>query len=300
MTLTDEIRMEMVLKAPREKVWRAISTPEGWADWFTVRTEGDFQVGEILRLDFGKYGECWGEVVEREEMNSFAYKWHPGEDSALDKYPADEMTTVRFILEDHADGTKLTLIEDGFDRIPTGRRVSALKANTGGWEHELGELQVFVETGKRPENDESEIIREKFYATTREKLWSLVATPEGFKKWFVQDVVGDFVSGELATLVFNDSVRGDLKVVEVQKPERFVFRWHPGQENGCVWTDFPESEATTTTFTLTEVEGGTKLRIVESGFENVPCERRNSAFQSDSQGWNYVMTMIEEAVEEGR
>ena len=66
-TQTMDIRQEIVLKAPRETVWNALATPEGWTGWFSEEVQGSFQVGETLTLGFGKYGTCWAKVVERKE-----------------------------------------------------------------------------------------------------------------------------------------------------------------------------------------------------------------------------------------
>src|SRR5215475_10726865 len=109
MITAQEIKQELVIRAPRASVWDALTTPQGWCGWFSDGVKGEFKIGETLELDFGKYGLCYAIVVDHQEMSCFAYKWHPGEDCALDKYPESEMTTVRFDLSDHADGTLLTL-----------------------------------------------------------------------------------------------------------------------------------------------------------------------------------------------
>ena len=294
-----EIRQELLLRAPRAVVWKALSTPEGWTGWFSEGVEGEFQVGNDLKLDFGKYGICAATVVEREEMTSFAYQWHPGEDCEKDKYPANEMTTVRFTLEDHPEGTMLVLVETGFDRIPEGRRLNALDANTGGWRFELHELQTFVETGTRQNLSGEEIFRERSYPVSRERLWELVATPQGLCSWWTERVEGDFSIGSISTIHFGNGVSGPLKVIERQAPEKFTFRWHPGESEGCTWDKYPESETTTVKFVLTEIEGGSHLLVVESGFENIPEERRAMALESNRGGWTQVMKMIGDAAAGG-
>jgi uncharacterized protein YndB with AHSA1/START domain len=302
MTTTQCIQKELILKAPRAAVWNALTTPEGWTGWFSDGVQGEFKVGETLTLDFGPHGLCWAVVLEREEMTRFAYKWHPGEDCPLDKYPESEMTTVRFTLEDHADGTKLILEESGFEHLPEDRRASALLANTDGWKWELAELKAFAERGDKQLLSQKELVKERVYPTSAEKLWDLIATPEGLKKWFVLDVVGDFEPGKLTTLVFqsNDAtVSGPMRIVESRRPELFSFRWHPGEEEGCTWDKYPEDEATQTTFTLTAVEGGTKLTVVESGFDKIPSPRRNQALDSNSGGWNWCLDEIGKTLERG-
>ena len=144
-----EIRKELVLRAPRERVWDALTTAEGWSSWFGESIEGEFQVGETMRQDFGEHGVCWAIVTDRQDKSVFAYQWHPGEDCDLDKYPRTEMTTVRFELSDHPDGTLLVMTESGFERIPESRRSKCIELNTEGWDWEIDELQAWVEQGLR-------------------------------------------------------------------------------------------------------------------------------------------------------
>ncbi|MEQ1932758.1 MAG: SRPBCC domain-containing protein [Fimbriimonadaceae bacterium] len=143
-----DITVEKVVKAPRLKVWQALTTAEGWAAWFGDQIVGDFVVGQTQTLVFGKETICYAIVTEIVDQKVFAYKWHPGEDCPIDKYPAEEMTDVRFELEDHPDGTRILLRESGFERIPESRREFAMKQNTEGWNDELKKLFRYVETGE--------------------------------------------------------------------------------------------------------------------------------------------------------
>lgn len=298
MTTKQDIKQELIIKAPRSKVWNVLTTAEGWTGWFSEGVKGNFTVGETLVLTFEGFGECYAKVVEREEGTSFAYKWHPGEDCDLDKHPESEMTTVRFTLTDHPKGTLVTMVESGFENLPEDRRAMCVEMNTMGWTWELAEMQVFLETGEQQALGLDEIVRERVYNTTQEDLWDLIATPAGLKKWFVGEVDGTFEPGQIATLHFNGEykVSGPLMVVASKRPEMFQFKWHPGQCEGCTWDKFPEGEATTTTFTLNPVEGGTKLRIVEAGFKNVPKERRTKCLHLNNQGWSQCLDMIGEAI----
>jgi hypothetical protein len=54
------------------------------------------------------------------------------------------MTLVAFRLDEVPDGTRLTVVESGFDQIPAVRRAEALKMNTGGWEEQLANIERYV------------------------------------------------------------------------------------------------------------------------------------------------------------
>jgi hypothetical protein len=55
------------------------------------------------------------------------------------------MTLVEFRLAEAADGTLLTVVESGFDRIPQARRDEAFRMNDGGWTAQVRNIQRYVE-----------------------------------------------------------------------------------------------------------------------------------------------------------
>ena len=55
---------------------------------------------------------------------------------------------------------------------------------------------------------------------------------------------------------------------------------------------FVAGESVNGEFTLAETDGGVLLRIVESGFDAIPAERRKSAFESNSEGWAHQAEMV--------
>jgi uncharacterized protein YndB with AHSA1/START domain len=80
-------------------------------------------------------------------------------------------------------------------------------------------------------------------------------------------------------------------VVERIEPESFMsYRWHPrtGDE------DYSKEERTLVTFTLKDVEGGTLLTVIETGFDKVPPARRMEAFRGNSRGWDFQLKRIDE------
>jgi uncharacterized protein YndB with AHSA1/START domain len=81
-------------------------------------------------------------------------------------------------------------------------------------------------------------------------------------------------------------------LVEALEPERrFTFRWHPNAIEPGV--DYTKEPTTQVTFTLEDAEGGTLLRVVESGFDSIPLERRADALKSNESGWSEQMRNIE-------
>jgi len=145
---TDRIEKKVLLRAPRARVWRALTDAGEFGRWFGVKFDGPFTPGALQRgvivpttVDAavaraqqpyeGKPFELTVERIEPERL--FAFRWHPFAVEAGVDYSREPTTLVVFTLEDAADGVMLTVTESGFDRIPLARRATAFSANEGGW-----------------------------------------------------------------------------------------------------------------------------------------------------------------------
>ena len=84
-------------------------------------------------------------TVERvDPEHLFSYRWHPyAIDPGVD-YSSEPTTLVEFRLEEVAGGTRLTVVESGFDRIPLARRAEAFRMNEGGWTEQLKNIERHV------------------------------------------------------------------------------------------------------------------------------------------------------------
>ena len=149
MTDTNRIEKKIMLRAPKPRVWRALTNAQEFGTWFGVKLEGPFEVGGSVkgRILHPGYEHLVMEVtVERmDPEHVFAYRWHPyAVDPAVD-YSKEPMTLVEFRLEDAPGGTMLTLAESGFDKIPANRRAEAFRMNDGGWTEQLENVRRHVE-----------------------------------------------------------------------------------------------------------------------------------------------------------
>ena len=87
-----------------------------------------------------------------------------------------------------------------------------------------------------------------------------------------------------------EHVTFEATVETVEPEQRFSFRWHPyAIEHGV---DYSSEPTTLVVFTLEEVEGGTLLTVVESGFDKIPASRRAKAFEMNAEGWAIQMENI--------
>ncbi|SPE29349.1 Vanillate O-demethylase oxidoreductase VanB [Candidatus Sulfopaludibacter sp. SbA3] len=147
-TITDRIEKKIALKAPRQRVWEAITNENEFAKWFGVEfIEGKFALHQRAKLRATNKGyehvQLYVTVERIEAPAVFAWRWIPGAEQ-----PEGEATTlVEFRLEETGDGgTLLTVTESGFDRLSLAYRAKALQDNTRGWDAQAKSIQKYLET----------------------------------------------------------------------------------------------------------------------------------------------------------
>ncbi len=145
---TDRIEKSIVLRAPRPKVWRALTTPDEFGHWFGARLAGDFAPGARVTAQMTAPGHehfNFEMVVDRVQPEDlFSYRWHPYAVGPAVDYAGEPMTLVEFRLAEIAGGTQLTVTESGFDRVPPARRAEAFRMNEQGWAGQLQNIQRYV------------------------------------------------------------------------------------------------------------------------------------------------------------
>ncbi|WP_233830078.1 SRPBCC family protein [Paraburkholderia sp. ZP32-5] len=136
----------------------------------------------------------------------------------------------------------------------------------------------------------------------RSRVWRALANAEEFGKWFgvnltgKQFVAGQSVQGHITYPGYEHLVM-DVLVERVEPEHHLSWRWHPAAID--VTVDYTPEPTTLVVFELTEVESGTLLRVVESGFDQLPAARREYAFRLNGDGWAQQMTNIERHVAQG-
>jgi uncharacterized protein YndB with AHSA1/START domain len=145
-TQTDRIERSIQINAPRARVWRALSSADEFGNWFGANLKGQaFVPGQRVQgpITIAGYEHVkFDVIVERVEPEKLlSYRWHPyAVDAAID-YSKEQRTLVTFTLKDADQGTLLTVVESGFDKVPPERRLEAFRMNSGGWEAQLRNIQ---------------------------------------------------------------------------------------------------------------------------------------------------------------
>ena len=134
-------------------------------------------------------------------------------------------------------------------------------------------------------------------AAPRERVWRALADAEEFGRWFGVELQGQrFVPGQrtrgpIAVEGYRH-VMFDVTVENMEQGRLLSWRWHPYAVDPKV--DYSGEEATLVTFTLEDAPGGgTLLKVVESGFDQVPPARRFEAFRMNSGGWDAQVVNLE-------
>lgn len=170
MDTTDRIEKRVTLRAPVSRVWRAIADSREFGSWFGFELEGAFAPGKTITgtftedlneaaiIEFQKRAGVRPSKVKLPEKNAvfctvermepehyFSFRWIPyGIDAEID--PKNEPTTlVELRLEKVPEGTLLTIVESGFDRVPAHRRERAFRMNEGGWAAQAENLKKYVD-----------------------------------------------------------------------------------------------------------------------------------------------------------
>jgi uncharacterized protein YndB with AHSA1/START domain len=172
METSDRIEKRVTLRAPVARVWRALADSREFGSWFGVKFEGEFAPGKAMKgkfegsideqgiLEFQKkiglrptavkmpgpdVAFCTIDRMEPERYMSF--RWIPYAIDAEAELEQEATTLVEFRLEAVPEGTLLTIVESGFDRVPARRRERAFRMNEGGWAAQSENIKKYVEQG---------------------------------------------------------------------------------------------------------------------------------------------------------
>lgn len=142
-----QIERSVVLRAPRSRVWRALTQKEEFGAWFRASIGGDFAPGgrSTMVVDHPGYAHHQFPIyVQRKEPETlFSWRWIPG-DVYNGEDDASQMTEVTFTLEELPEGTRLTVVETGFEGIDLRKRAKAFESNSGGWTLQLERIEAYV------------------------------------------------------------------------------------------------------------------------------------------------------------
>ena len=149
--ISDRIEKKILLRAPKARVWRALADTKEFGAWFGVSLNGEFAPGTTLRGNITNKGYehlTMMVIVERmDKERLLSFRWHPHAIDPKVDYSSEPMTLVEFQIEEGKEGTVLTVVESGFDKVPLARRAKAFEGNEAGWEAQMKNIERHVAQG---------------------------------------------------------------------------------------------------------------------------------------------------------
>ncbi|SDK62355.1 Uncharacterized conserved protein YndB, AHSA1/START domain [Glycomyces sambucus] len=111
------------------------------------------------------------------------------------------------------------------------------------------------------------------------RVWTALTTAEGLSGWFGSETEIDLRPGGRAWMRWDDGSTADVRVERVEEPRVFGFTWPI--------TGLPADDPRRTyvEFTLEPAGAGTRLRVVETGFAQLPADAHRAAFEGNTGGW---------------
>jgi uncharacterized protein YndB with AHSA1/START domain len=112
-------------------------------------------------------------------------------------------------------------------------------------------------------------------------VWSIVTEAQHLAGWFSDEAEIDLRSGGRMLLTWHGHGTYEGRVETVDPPRLFAFRWQTRE------AEFSETNSTLVVMTLEADESRTRLRVVESGFANLPLSDDARARYTDenTKGW---------------
>lgn len=136
------------------------------------------------------------------------------------------------------------------------------------------------------------IVREITVSSPIDRVWSALTVADQIAQWFGDSAEIDLRPGgsfKMGWSEYDSVTQGVVEVVDY--PTTFSYRWDAGStEDGTMWT-------TKVTFTLEEADGMTTVKVVESGFSELPDELYVRTMRDNSSGWTAEMADLERHLE---
>jgi len=128
-----------------------------------------------------------------------------------------------------------------------------------------------------------QIEREVVIDAPIERVWALITEPEHVGAWFADSGADiDLRPGGAMSLSWEEHGTVRARVERVEPPRAFSYRWA-----NAVDAEPVEGRSTLVEFSLTTDDGGTRVRVVESGFASLDTseEERRRQVDDNTKGW---------------
>lgn len=296
---TLSLEQSIWIDAPRQRVWKAITDPQQLAQWFAPNLPG----AKMERDQDGKVTIYLGEMGVDFIILDLV---EPPRQATIRSLP-DRLIATSYTLAEEKSGTNVTITMTGFDSLPADARQDRLDQSGAGWQKALENLKAFIDGVEPPfptafvgplfgfwreSRNMIAIERSIWIDAPRQRVWDAITDPDQITSWFSPGTqwrgTGLKVGGTIS--VYNPETDTDMyvQVIDVvDPPHKLVTRSVPE----------PPETPQTTTWTLTEENGGTRLILTHSGYELAAEEARWQSMEQNAFGFGMMLENLRAVVE---
>lgn len=291
-----KIERSIWIDAAPERVWQAVSEPDQIAQWFLPPAMGfGMRLAEdgTLSVMMGETGIAVARLEGLDaprQLTSFGLP--------------DDLIAATYLLEPDMKGTRVTVRLGGLEALPPDAAQERIGPLGRGWSKALENLKAYVEGralphqegfvasvyGFRRESPQTQAVERSIWIDApRERVWQAITDPEKIGQWFSPGTqwhsTGLHVGGRLS--VYNAETDSDMytQVIDaVDAPRRLATRTEDEPPHVTIWT-------------LNEEDGGTRLTLTYTGFENEPDDARHNNMEQNAFGFGMMMENLKAQVE---
>lgn len=127
------------------------------------------------------------------------------------------------------------------------------------------------------------IEREVEFPFSIERLWRAISEPEELSRWFSDQVTMERRVGGNIRFEWEEYGTANGVIALIEPPVRFAFRWraHGVPEE----VTMEPANSTLVLFELEPTQSGTRLKVTESGFAELPPALREATIRENTSGW---------------
>lgn len=230
-------------------VWDYLTKPELIVQWlmpcdFKPEVGHEFKFTTKPMPQFGFNGIIYCKVLEVVPNKKLVYSWKggPGDSEA---FTLDSVVT--WDLKETNTGTELFLEHSGF----TDANATAIMVMDAGWKQNIARVDELA-TSK-------EVRRTWFFEQPATVVWDYLTKPELIETWLMKS---DFkpVAGHKFKFMYKERIDAYCEVLKIDAPKFLSFAWRKGKSEEEIRLDSVVS------WTLTEKNGGTELKLAHTGF----------------------------------